>query len=57
MNAKSPNLGKTQAPLSLRMSADLRAKLDKLAKADGRSTSDYARRVLEAHVAPSKRRA
>lgn len=56
MNAKAPPLGSTQDPLSLRMTTELRAKLDALAKADGRSTSDYVRRVLEEHAAKSRKR-
>ena len=35
---------------TMRMPADLRAALDRLADADGRSLADYLVRVLTAHV-------
>jgi predicted DNA-binding protein len=42
--------------VSLRMSADLREKLLKLANADRRSLTNYIRLVLEQHVAETEQK-
>lgn len=41
--------------LGIRMSSALKGELEKLAKKDDRDASEYARRVLEAHVSKKRK--
>jgi predicted HicB family RNase H-like nuclease len=41
---------KRDAPLGLRIRPSLKAKLERLAEAEGRSLANYVERLLEAHV-------
>jgi len=42
--------GRRDAQIGFRIKSDLKAEVERLAKADGRSLANYLERLLEAHV-------
>ena len=45
-----PRSKKLSGPISIRLDPDVRAAIEHLAEADGRSVSDYINRALRAHA-------
>jgi len=50
MRPAKPKKAAETAPLSIRISVELRAELERLAEADGRTMSNYVSRALQQHV-------
>lgn len=47
--------GRRDAQIGFRVRSDLKAELERLAKADGRSLANYLERLFEAHVEAKKK--
>jgi hypothetical protein len=49
--------GRRDAQIGFRIRSDLKAELERLAKADGRSLANYLERLLDAHVEAKRQEA
>ena len=47
--------GRRDAQIGFRIRSDLKAELERLARADGRSLANYLERLLDAHVEAKKK--